>query len=146
MNFIQFHLLIFRVSISPDPTEKTAKKVNISTESKTIDIEEEIPTTPLPPHRESTVPPERTRLIVFGVAKIQKTRLLATLSGLKVKLELDCCFFNSSAKFNLKHSLFFSHSLSWKLKYPLCTAVQHGERKPDRSPWSVHIPANWVAQ
>lgn len=27
---------------------------------------------------------ERTRLVVFGVAKIQKTRLLATLSGLKV--------------------------------------------------------------
>lgn len=75
--------LLFRVSISPDPTEKTAKKINISNESKTIDIEEEIPTTPLPPHRESSQP-ERTRLIVFGVAKIQKTRLLATLSGLKV--------------------------------------------------------------
>lgn len=29
---------------------------------------------------------ERTRLIVFGVAKIHKTRLLATLSGLKVCL------------------------------------------------------------
>lgn len=75
------------MSISPDPTEKTAKKLNISNESKTIDIEEEIPTTPLPPHKEATQP-ERTRLIVFGVAKIQKTRLLATLSGLKVKRAL----------------------------------------------------------
>lgn len=65
----------------------------MSNESKTIDIEEEIPaaatagvgnTTPLPPHRDSSSQPERTRLIVFGVAKIQKTRLLATLSGLKV--------------------------------------------------------------
>lgn len=73
----------FRVSISPDPTEKTTKKLNISNESKVIEIEEEIPTTPLPPHRE-TAQPERTRLIVFGVAKIHKTRLLATLSGLKV--------------------------------------------------------------
>lgn len=77
--------MIFRVSISPDPTDKAAKKVNISNDSRTIDIEEEIPTTPLPPHRESVAAPERTRLIVFGVAKIQKTRLLATLSGLKVK-------------------------------------------------------------
>lgn len=84
--------MIFRVSISPDPTEKAAKKVNISTESKTIDIEEDIPTTPLPPHRESTAPPERTRLIVFGVAKIQKTRLLATLSGLKVKYKVHWHF------------------------------------------------------
>lgn len=74
----------FRVSISPDPTtDKAGKKLNISNESKTIDIEDEVPTTPIPPHRESTQP-ERTRLIVFGVAKIQKTRLLATLSGLKV--------------------------------------------------------------
>lgn len=81
----------FRVSISPDPTDPKAKKLNISNESKTIDIEEEMPaaagnTTPLPPHRDSSSQPERTRLIVFGVAKIQKTRLLATLSGLKVKI------------------------------------------------------------
>lgn len=71
------------MSISPDPTEKTAKKLNISNESKTIDIEEEIPTTPLPPHRETQN--TQPRFIVFGVAKIQKTRLLATLSGLKVR-------------------------------------------------------------
>lgn len=47
--------------------------------------EDEIPTTPLPPARD-VAQPERTRLIVFGVAKIQKTRLLATLSGLKVSI------------------------------------------------------------
>lgn len=70
-------------SISPDPIEKAAKKLNIPHDAKVIDIEDEVPTTPLPTHRE-TVQPERTRLIVFGVAKIQKTRLLATLSGLKV--------------------------------------------------------------
>lgn len=84
LKLILIQIVLNRVSISPDPTEKAAKKLNISNESKTIDIEEEIPTTPLPPHRETTQP-ERTRLIVFGVAKIQKTRLLATLSGLKVK-------------------------------------------------------------
>lgn len=71
------------VSISPDPTGKTEKKLNASHDSKTIHEEEECAPTPLPTARE-TQPPERTRLVVFGVAKIQKTRLLATLSGLKV--------------------------------------------------------------
>lgn len=63
--------------------EKAAKKLNIPHDAKVINIEEEIPNTPLPTNRD-VVQPERTRLIVFGVAKIQKTRLLATLSGLKV--------------------------------------------------------------
>lgn len=31
---------------------------------------------------------ERTRLIVFAVAKIHRTRLLATLSGLKLEAEM----------------------------------------------------------
>lgn len=31
---------------------------------------------------------ERTRLVVFGVAKIHRTRLLATLSGLKLEAEI----------------------------------------------------------
>ncbi|KAG8228088.1 hypothetical protein J437_LFUL000087, partial [Ladona fulva] len=32
---------------------------------------------------------ERTRLVVFGVARIQRTRLLATLSGLKLEAEIS---------------------------------------------------------
>lgn len=87
------------MSISPDPTDKACKKLNISNESKTNDIEEEVPTTPLPPHREHSQT-ERTRLIVFGVAKIQKTRLLATLSGLKLEAEISAL--HSSATWRKK--------------------------------------------
>lgn len=61
--------------------------MNIPHDAKVIDIEDEVPTTPLPTHRE-TAQPERTRLIIFGVVKIQRTRLLATLSGLKVRLSV----------------------------------------------------------
>ena len=43
---------------------------------------------------------ERTRLIVFGVAKIHKTRLLATLSGLKLEAEITTL--NSSATWRKK--------------------------------------------
>lgn len=60
--------------------------------------------TPLPQHREMLlvdgVPPERTRLIVFGVAKIHKTRLLATLSGLKLESEITTL--NSTATWRKK--------------------------------------------
>ncbi|XP_023176913.2 transmembrane protein KIAA1109 homolog isoform X3 [Drosophila hydei] len=60
--------------------------------------------TPLPQHREMMlvdgVPPERTRLIVFGVAKIHKTRLLATLSGLKLESEITTL--NSTATWRKK--------------------------------------------
>lgn len=34
------------------------------------------------------IPAERTRLVVFGVARIHRTRLLATLSGLKLEAEI----------------------------------------------------------
>ncbi|KAK0176217.1 hypothetical protein PV328_000373 [Microctonus aethiopoides] len=44
---------------------------------------------PPPPQREMNfVTGERTRLIIFGVAKIHRTRLLATLSGLKLEAEI----------------------------------------------------------
>lgn len=45
--------------------------------------------TPLPTIKEvGVVTQERTRLVVFGVAKIHRTRLLATLSGLKLEAEI----------------------------------------------------------
>lgn len=134
---VRFFFVVFRVSISPDPTEKATKKLNISNESKTIDIEEEIPTTPLPTHRESTQP-ERTRLIVFGVAKIHKTRLLATLSGLKVIMNRKYIKRKQGTRF----IILFSNS--WKLKYLLCIAVLRGERKPDQLHWNARIPVSWV--
>ncbi|XP_051858980.1 transmembrane protein KIAA1109 homolog isoform X2 [Drosophila albomicans] len=60
--------------------------------------------TPLPQHRDmhllDGVPQERTRLIVFGVAKIHKTRLLATLSGLKLESEITTL--NSTATWRKK--------------------------------------------
>lgn len=74
-----------RISISPDAT---AKKLNTSHDSKHLHDEEECIETPVPPRREMAMVPERTRLIVFGVAKIHKTRLLATLSGLKLEAEI----------------------------------------------------------
>lgn len=76
-----------RISVSPEATEKMVKKQLIgSQEVKASNNREEddecIGT--IPPV--DIVAPERSRsrLVVFGVAKIQKTRLLATLSGLKV--------------------------------------------------------------
>lgn len=86
INFLFVHC---RVSISPDPTDKPNKKFNISVDSKTIQEEDEPiqaapQPAPQPTNTEVAAPAERTRLIVFGIMKIQKTRLLATLSGLKV--------------------------------------------------------------
>lgn len=74
-----------RISISPDATEKTVKKQLIAHDvkmSSNREEDDECVNTPIPPV--DVVAPERSRLVVFGVAKIQKTRLLATLSGLKV--------------------------------------------------------------
>ncbi|XP_055837347.1 bridge-like lipid transfer protein family member 1 isoform X6 [Episyrphus balteatus] len=58
--------------------------------------------TPLPQQREliESTMQERTRLIVFGVAKIHKTRLLAMLSGLKLEAEITTL--NSSATWRKK--------------------------------------------
>lgn len=38
--------------------------------------------------RESSNKPEQTKLVVFGIARIHRTRLLATLSGLKLEAEI----------------------------------------------------------
>lgn len=87
-----------RIAVSPDAQEpnKTAKKHLNS--SSVADEEDGLRTgTPIPVRVEPvaaavvlpTQPAERTRLVVFGVAKIQKTRLLATLSGLKLEAEIS---------------------------------------------------------
>ncbi|XP_034943286.1 transmembrane protein KIAA1109 homolog isoform X1 [Chelonus insularis] len=65
-------------------------------ETKETDIEKglnrENGFTPVPnpqPYKElNVVTDERTRLFIFGVAKIHRTRLLATLSGLKLEAEI----------------------------------------------------------
>ncbi|XP_039950493.1 transmembrane protein KIAA1109 isoform X2 [Bactrocera tryoni] len=58
--------------------------------------------TPLPQHRElvETLSQEKTRLVVFAVAKIHKTRLMATLSGLKLEAEITTL--NGSATWRKK--------------------------------------------
>lgn len=81
-----------RISVSPEATEKIVKKQSIGQHDGKISSnrEEDDECTPIPPA--DVVTPERSRLVVFGVAKIQKTRLLATLSGLKVMLCTYCCY------------------------------------------------------
>lgn len=77
-----------RISASPEAVDKNVKKqlIGHNEGSKMAgNREEDDESTPIPP---ADVIPERSRLVVFGVAKIQKTRLLATLSGLKVKIGL----------------------------------------------------------
>lgn len=88
-----------KVSMSPetggDGLSSKAKKIN-STGLRFAGEED------VHPHSETPVPqligsdavnpatslPERTRFMVFGVAKIHRTRLLATLSGLKLEAEI----------------------------------------------------------
>ncbi|XP_024891805.1 uncharacterized protein KIAA1109-like isoform X13 [Temnothorax curvispinosus] len=84
-----------RFSIPADAAEhyKSGKKYEILNETKDVDIEKglnaENSSTPVPPSRElNIVTGERTRLIIFGVARIHRTRLLATLSGLKLEAEI----------------------------------------------------------
>lgn len=79
-----------RISISPDTTipKTSSKKYNTLKESKSVQQgEDERDCTGTPVARVKYVDTqERTRLVVFGVVKIHKTRLLATLSGLKVNI------------------------------------------------------------
>lgn len=108
-----------RISISPETTDtaKTAKKHlngggSGSHESARLHDDDECvhpsSDTPIPPPIRETIntlsaqttATERTRLVVFGVAKIQKTRLLATLSGLKLEAEISAL--HSSATWRKK--------------------------------------------
>ncbi|XP_043249927.1 transmembrane protein KIAA1109 isoform X1 [Colletes gigas] len=84
-----------RFSIPADASEqyKSGRKYELLNETKDADIEKglnaENSSTPVPLPRElSIVTGERTRLIIFGVARIHRTRLLATLSGLKLEAEI----------------------------------------------------------
>ncbi|XP_033221657.1 transmembrane protein KIAA1109-like [Belonocnema kinseyi] len=85
-----------RFSVPADTSEsnyKGGKKYEALNETKDTDIEKginaETSSTPVPPPRElNLVTGERTRLIIFGVARIHRTRLLATLSGLKLEAEI----------------------------------------------------------
>lgn len=89
-----------RFSVAADLTEhyKPGKnyKYDILTEVKSSNEFGDKPdvaasSTPVAPHREIgpvIAQSERTKLIVFGVARIHRTRLLATLSGLKLEAEI----------------------------------------------------------
>ena len=81
-----------RVSLSPDAAEniKSNKKYNLLNEGKAASgKDEEDNGTPLPhPKEMGILTHERTRLVVFGVAKIHRTRLMASLSGLKLEAEI----------------------------------------------------------
>lgn len=76
-----------RVSLSPDTTDhlKANRKYNLIQQSVREDDELGGAGTPVPV---GVVSPERTRLVVFGIVKIHRTRLLATLSGLKLEAEI----------------------------------------------------------
>ncbi|XP_055643314.1 bridge-like lipid transfer protein family member 1 isoform X2 [Toxorhynchites rutilus septentrionalis] len=79
-----------RVSLSPDVVGQIkARKYNLLQDNKHAnrDYEDGRSGTPLPKDL-NVVAQERTRLVVFGVAKIHRTRLLATLSGLKLEAEI----------------------------------------------------------
>ncbi|XP_048267008.1 transmembrane protein KIAA1109 homolog isoform X2 [Bombus terrestris] len=84
-----------RFSIPADTSEhyKSGRKYELLNETKDADIEKglnaENSSTPVPLPRElNIVTGERTRLVIFGVARIHRTRLLATLSGLKLEAEI----------------------------------------------------------
>ncbi|XP_011301889.1 uncharacterized protein KIAA1109 isoform X7 [Fopius arisanus] len=82
-----------RFSLSADSEQyKGGKKYENLNETKDQDVEKGLNDhsfTPVPPQRDmNVVAGERTRLIIFGVARIHRTRLLATLSGLKLEAEI----------------------------------------------------------
>ncbi|XP_038111246.1 transmembrane protein KIAA1109 isoform X3 [Culex quinquefasciatus] len=80
-----------RVSLSPDAVGQIrARKYNLLHDTKGFSGREDDDIgsgTPIPKDV-GVLAQERTRLVVFGVAKIHRTRLLATLSGLKLEAEI----------------------------------------------------------
>ncbi|KAJ6625032.1 Transmembrane protein, partial [Pseudolycoriella hygida] len=101
-----------RISVSPEATEKTVKKQLIGQHdvkmSSNRDEDDECINTPLPPP--DIVTTERSRLVVFGVAKIQKTRLLATLSGLKLEAEIGSLHSSATWRKKSRAALECSHT------------------------------------
>ncbi|XP_046477858.1 bridge-like lipid transfer protein family member 1 isoform X1 [Neodiprion pinetum] len=84
-----------RFSIPADTSDnsKSGRKMDNLNETKDADVEKGLSqdpsSTPVPPPKElNLITGERTRLIIFGVARIHRTRLLATLSGLKLEAEI----------------------------------------------------------
>ncbi|XP_050686161.1 transmembrane protein KIAA1109 homolog isoform X6 [Eriocheir sinensis] len=88
-----------RSSVTGDASEgyKGSRKYDILKESKAADIEAgpPSPAVALPPvmadktKELGLISGERTPFVVFGLAKIHKTKLLATLSGLKLEAEMN---------------------------------------------------------
>ena len=67
---------------------KSSKKYSIIHETKTSNREDDEADSGTPIPSLGIVTQERTRLVVFGVVKIHRTKLLATLSGLKLEAEI----------------------------------------------------------
>lgn len=91
-----------KVSMSPDAAAATTANIydNFKSSKKSTTASQRADEDELLVHPETPIPPpssldvvaaanqERTRLMIFGVAKIHRTRLLATLSGLKLEAEI----------------------------------------------------------
>lgn len=65
---------------------KGNRKYDVLTEVRSSE-NGDTPTTK-PPRESLSTKPEQTKLVVFGIARIHRTRLLATLSGLKLEAEI----------------------------------------------------------
>ncbi|XP_063925143.1 bridge-like lipid transfer protein family member 1 isoform X3 [Zophobas morio] len=67
---------------------KGNRKYDLLTEMKSSEELDKPESTPPVPTSKGAVSKEHTKLVVFGVARIHRTRLLATLSGLKLEAEI----------------------------------------------------------
>ncbi|XP_042203884.1 transmembrane protein KIAA1109 homolog isoform X4 [Homarus americanus] len=84
------------VTVEASDGYKGSRKYDILKESKQSDLEAgPLPSVPSPPvvadktKELGLISGERTPFVVFGLAKIQRTKLLATLSGLKLEAEMN---------------------------------------------------------